>query len=52
MEPEFSKNIFEQSSNIKFHDNPSNSCKAVHVKRHTDGWIDRQDEPTSLFAIL
>jgi len=45
MELEFSQQIFGQSSNIKFHENTSNRSQVVHANGHTDGWMDRQDEP-------
>ena len=45
MELEFSQQIFGQSSNIIFHEKPSNRSQVVHGNRHVDGRTDRQDEP-------
>jgi len=42
MKLEFSRQIVEKSSNIKFHENPSSgsrivSCRRTHTHRQTDG---------------
>jgi len=50
MELEFSQHIFGQSSNIKFHENPSSRSQAVHGNGHIDEWTDRQDEPIVTFC--
>ena len=45
---EFSRQIFEKSSNIKFHENPyrwESSCSM-----RTDGRTDRHDETNSRFS--
>ena len=48
MKLEFSKHIFEKSSNIKFHENPSNGSRLVPCGR-TDEQTDRLDEANSPF---
>ena len=48
---EFSRQIFEKYSNIKFHENPSSWSWVVPCGR-TDGRTERHDEAKSLFAIL
>jgi hypothetical protein len=42
---EFSRQIFEISSNIKFHENPSSGSRVV-----PSGRTDRQDEANSRFS--
>jgi hypothetical protein len=37
MKLEFSRQIFEKFSNIKFHENPSNGTRVVRLFRRTDG---------------
>ena len=44
MQIEFSGQIFEKSSNIKFHENPSSGSRVVPFPR-----TDRHDEANSLF---
>ena len=48
MKLEFSRQIFEISSNIKFHQNPS-SGRRVIVRRRTDGRKDEHDEANIRF---
>jgi hypothetical protein len=50
MELEVSQQIFGQSSNIKFHENPSNRSQVVHGNGHTDGRREGQDEPIVTFC--
>jgi hypothetical protein len=45
MDLEFFLQIFEKSSNIKFHENPSSGSRVVYV----DGQTDRHDEANSRF---
>ena len=43
MKLEFSQQIFGKSSNIKFHESPSNGSGVVscgETERRTDGWTD------------
>jgi hypothetical protein len=48
MKPEFSQQIFEDRSNIKFDQNPSSGGRVVPC-----GWTDGHDEADShFFAIL
>jgi hypothetical protein len=42
---EFSQNILEKSSNIKFHENPSSESRVVPC-----GQTDRHDEANSRFS--
>ena len=54
MKNEFSRQIFEKSSNIKFHENPSSGSPVVpfsHAEGHTqaDGRADRHVEANSRF---
>jgi hypothetical protein len=52
MELEFSRQIFEKSSNIRFHENPSGGSRVVPCGQ-TDGRTDRHDDGNkSLLAIL
>ena len=44
----FSWQIFEKSSNVKFHENPSSGNRALPCGR-TDGRTDRHEEASSLF---
>jgi len=37
MKLEVSRQVFEKSSNIKFHENPSVGAELFHVDRWTDG---------------
>ena len=49
---EFSAQIFEKYSDIKFYENPSSEGRVVPFGR-TDGRIDRHDEANSrFFAII
>jgi hypothetical protein len=48
MKLEFSGQIFEKYSNIKFHKNPSSGSRVVPCGR-TDGLTHRQDEANSRF---
>jgi len=43
MKFEFSRQIFEKISNIKFHENPSNESRLFHADGQTNG----QDEANS-----
>jgi len=45
MKLEFSRQIFEKHSNIKFHENPSSGSRVVP----TDGQTDRHEEGNSRF---
>ena len=45
---EFSRQIFEKYSDIKFHENPSSGSRVVQCGR-TDGRTDRHDEADSRF---
>jgi hypothetical protein len=58
MKLEFSRQIFEKSSNIKFHENPSSESRVVPFRQtdrradeqtggQTDGEEDRHDESNS-----
>jgi len=49
MKLEFSRHIFQQYSNIKFHANPSIGRRAI-AYGETDGRIDRHDEANSRFS--
>jgi hypothetical protein len=49
MKLEFSRQIFEISSNIKFHQNPSSGSRVV-VQRRTDGRKDEHDEANIRFS--
>jgi len=49
MELEFSRQIFEKSSNTKLHENPSSGIRVVPCGR-TDGRTDRHDEADSRFS--
>jgi hypothetical protein len=51
MKLEFSGQIFEKSSNIKFHENPSSGSRVVPCGQ-TDGRTDRRDEGNSRFSQL
>ena len=51
MKLEFSLQIFEKKSNIKFHDNPSSRSRVVPCG-WTDGQTDRHDEPNSHFSLM
>jgi len=43
MKLEFSEQIFENSWNVKFHENPSSESYVVpHRQIDKDGWTDRQ----------
>jgi hypothetical protein len=55
MTPEFSPQIFEKSSNIKFHENPSSGSRVVPCRwadGETDGRTDTQEEANSHFLQL
>jgi len=45
MKLEFSKHIFEKSSDIKLHENPSSGSRGV-----PSGWTDVHDETNSRFS--
>jgi hypothetical protein len=47
---ELRQQIFEKSSNMKFHENPSSGSRVLF--RWTDGQTDRHDEANSLFSQL
>jgi hypothetical protein len=47
MKLEFSRQIFGEHSNIKFHENPSSGSRDVQYGR-TDGQTDRQTDMTKL----
>jgi hypothetical protein len=51
MKLEFSRQIFQKFSDIKFHENPSSGSRVVSMRTNwrTDGWTDRHDEANSLF---
>jgi hypothetical protein len=49
MKLKFSRQIFEKSSNIKFHENPSRRSRVIPYGR-TDGRMDRHDEANSRFS--
>jgi hypothetical protein len=49
MKPDFSRQIFEKSSNIKFRENPSSGDRAV-PSGETDRRTDRYDEANSRFT--
>ena len=49
MKLEFSRQIFEKYSNIKFHENPSGGIRAVPCGR-TDGQKDRRTDMTKLIV--
>jgi hypothetical protein len=42
MKLEFSRQIFEKYSNIKFHENPSMESRVFFMR--PDGWTDRPDK--------
>jgi len=44
MKLEFSQQIFEKASNIKFHENPSSGSQVVPC-----GWMDRHTKLTVIF---
>jgi hypothetical protein len=50
MKLEFSRQIFEKTSKIKFHENRSSGSRVVHVDRRTDEQMDRHDEANSRFS--
>jgi len=57
MKFEFTRQIFEKYSNIKFHENASSGSRVVTCRRtgrqtdrHTYGWTDRHDEAISCFS--
>ena len=52
---EFSQQIFEKYSNIKFHDNRSSEKRVVlcgQTNGRTDTWTERHDEAKGLFSQL
>jgi len=49
MQLEFSRQIFEKYSNIKFYENPSTGSRVVPCGR-TDGLKDRHEEANSHFS--
>ena len=51
MKLEFSRQIFEKVSNIKFYPNPSNGSRVVPCGQ-TDGRTDGHDEANINFSIL
>jgi len=48
MKPEFSRQIFEKYSNIKFHENLSSVSRVVWCGQK-EKWMDRYDEAKSHF---
>ena len=53
MKLEFSRQVFDKYSNIKFNENTSGASQAVPCRRtdgRTDGQTDRHDEANSLFS--
>jgi hypothetical protein len=51
MKPEFSEQILEKSSTIKFHENPSSGGRVyMRADRRADGRTDRKYEANSRFS--
>jgi hypothetical protein len=50
MKLEFSRQIFEKSSNIKFHENTSSESRVVPADGWTDGRTDRQTDIRKLIV--
>ena len=55
MKLEFSRDIFEKCSTIKFHENPSSWSRVVQcgrTDRRTGGWTDRHDEVDTRLSLF
>jgi len=52
MKLEFSGQIVQKYSNIKFHENPLSGTELFHADIQTDGWTDRHEESNSRFSQL
>jgi len=49
MKLEFSRQIFEKTPNIKFHENPSSGSRVISYEGRTGGRTDRYEEANSHF---
>jgi len=52
MNLEYSWQILEKYSNIKFNENPSSGSRIFHADGRKDGQTDRHDEANSCFSQL